>query len=373
MSWKSWLQGAAAAGLLMLGTACTAHWVVASPPRPQTVVVREPPPAPVEVIPPRPGVQYVWVKGHWTWREPSERYQWTPGYWQYTGREARGDSNGRGNDGRDEHARDDDDRRGRGDHGYEGENVHVYGHPPRDREERVPPRPGQDYEWNRGHWVWHQNVKAYEWESGRWERPARRGTPNGGERGGADNEHGRGSGNDHAGRGNGNDKSDHGAQGNGNGKSDHGAQGNGNDKSDHGAQQPPKEEPPRTAKPRPEVKPVPPRPEPPKAVVVKPQIEVRPQGESHDPTPVAGPDKKGERAKVVVFATKQPPKDRVEKAPRSVMRGQVWIGGHWTWQRNDYVWTAGHWAVPAKGFHSWVPGHWAHEARGWYYVDGYWK
>ena len=39
-----------------------------------------PPPRRVEVIPARPGVEYVWIAGHWTWA--SREYAWTPGHWE---------------------------------------------------------------------------------------------------------------------------------------------------------------------------------------------------------------------------------------------------------------------------------------------------
>jgi hypothetical protein len=44
-------------------------------------VDRAPPPRRVEVVPVRPGPEYVWVAGYWTWGAPRE-YVWTPGRWQ---------------------------------------------------------------------------------------------------------------------------------------------------------------------------------------------------------------------------------------------------------------------------------------------------
>ncbi|HTR77548.1 MAG TPA: hypothetical protein VMH39_05540 [Gemmatimonadaceae bacterium] len=42
--------------------------------------VREPPAERVEVIPAAPGASYVWIKGHWLWRDND--YVWTPGRWE---------------------------------------------------------------------------------------------------------------------------------------------------------------------------------------------------------------------------------------------------------------------------------------------------
>jgi YXWGXW repeat-containing protein len=51
-------------------------------PRPRVgveYVVRQPPVERVEVIPASPGMQYVWVKGHWGWRR--DDFEWIPGHW----------------------------------------------------------------------------------------------------------------------------------------------------------------------------------------------------------------------------------------------------------------------------------------------------
>ncbi|MBI4502170.1 MAG: YXWGXW repeat-containing protein [Gemmatimonadetes bacterium] len=38
-----------------------------------------PPPAPVEVISPRPGEYFVWIEGSWLWDD--QVYVWSPGRW----------------------------------------------------------------------------------------------------------------------------------------------------------------------------------------------------------------------------------------------------------------------------------------------------
>lgn len=44
------------------------------------VVVREgPPPLREEIIAERPGPNFVWVRGHWVWRD---RWVWAPGHWR---------------------------------------------------------------------------------------------------------------------------------------------------------------------------------------------------------------------------------------------------------------------------------------------------
>lgn len=51
-------------------------------PRPRVGVeyaMRQPPVERVEVIPTSPGVEYVWVRGHWGWQRND--YAWIPGRW----------------------------------------------------------------------------------------------------------------------------------------------------------------------------------------------------------------------------------------------------------------------------------------------------
>ncbi len=43
-------------------------------------VEEAPPPARVEVIPVRPGVEYVWIEGYWSW---NNAYVWVPGRWDH--------------------------------------------------------------------------------------------------------------------------------------------------------------------------------------------------------------------------------------------------------------------------------------------------
>ncbi|MGH7264560.1 MAG: YXWGXW repeat-containing protein [Candidatus Rokuibacteriota bacterium] len=39
------------------------------------------PQAPSEVMTPQPGPGYVWVPGHYTWRNQDRTYVWVPGHW----------------------------------------------------------------------------------------------------------------------------------------------------------------------------------------------------------------------------------------------------------------------------------------------------
>jgi hypothetical protein len=51
-------------------------------PRPRVgvaYVMRQPPSERVEIVSASPGVEYVWVKGHWGWRRND--YEWIPGRW----------------------------------------------------------------------------------------------------------------------------------------------------------------------------------------------------------------------------------------------------------------------------------------------------
>jgi hypothetical protein len=63
-------------GTLAFAAACAIN------PRPRTgveYVMRQPPAERVEVIPAAPGAEYVWVKGHWGWRQSD--YEWIAGHW----------------------------------------------------------------------------------------------------------------------------------------------------------------------------------------------------------------------------------------------------------------------------------------------------
>jgi hypothetical protein len=57
--------------------------VVVAQPQPtaqSTIVVTQAPPAPqAENVPARPGSDYVWVAGYWSWR--NNRYEWVAGHW----------------------------------------------------------------------------------------------------------------------------------------------------------------------------------------------------------------------------------------------------------------------------------------------------
>lgn len=70
----------AVASLPLLGAGCAHHH------HHDDVVVEarvyadaEPPVDRVEVIPPRPSPDHIWVKGHYIWR--GGRYEWGPGRW----------------------------------------------------------------------------------------------------------------------------------------------------------------------------------------------------------------------------------------------------------------------------------------------------
>ncbi|MBU6408902.1 MAG: YXWGXW repeat-containing protein [Verrucomicrobia bacterium] len=71
-----------AVGLPLLAGCVTR--TVYRPARGQTVVVTtrtEPPPARIEVRPPSPGIEYVWIAGAWSWR--GGNWVWVPGRWTW--------------------------------------------------------------------------------------------------------------------------------------------------------------------------------------------------------------------------------------------------------------------------------------------------
>ena len=72
---KAWLTAALVAATFSL-SAC----VVVPPQRPVAVwAPMAPPPPRVEVIPPRPYPEYVWITGHWTWE--NDHHRWQEGRW----------------------------------------------------------------------------------------------------------------------------------------------------------------------------------------------------------------------------------------------------------------------------------------------------
>lgn len=67
----------------ILTISCASHPVASPrltlPPEPRIVIPREPPPGRVELIPPQPRSDAVWIDGVWNWFE--RRWVWTKGSW----------------------------------------------------------------------------------------------------------------------------------------------------------------------------------------------------------------------------------------------------------------------------------------------------
>ena len=79
-----------------------------------------------------------------------------------------------------------------------------------------------------------------------------------------------------------------------------------------------------------------------------------------------GPDK-------VVIVTRRPPSPRREVQPRRPSSRHVWVGGHWTWQREEYVWASGQWVVAPRHGARWIAGHWKKQRGGWVWAAGHWR
>src|SRR5450631_2877013 len=58
---------------------------------------------------------------------------------------------------------------------------------------------------------------------------------------------------------------------------------------------------------------------------------------------VAGP------AFSVMYITHEPPQSPVEIVITRRNVDEVWVSGHWSANKNDYVWTKGRWALPDAG------------------------
>jgi hypothetical protein len=147
------------------------------------IVVREAPPAPrYEDRGPQPGPDFFWVEGrwsrdrdHWVWirghwdRAPRPAVIWVPGHWD------RRDDGWVWIDGhwvdRDDRARHEHaDRDDRGPPPPPAE-VIEQDRLPEPYAEVIPPPPGPDFLWVRGHWVW--SDRRWVWAHGRYDRRPR--------------------------------------------------------------------------------------------------------------------------------------------------------------------------------------------------------
>lgn len=63
---------------LAVGTALLCGCLVAPPPG-EVLVVRRPPPDRIEIVTARPGPDYTWIRGHWSWS--GSDYVWVGGRW----------------------------------------------------------------------------------------------------------------------------------------------------------------------------------------------------------------------------------------------------------------------------------------------------
>ena len=75
----------------------------------------------------------------------------------------------------------------------------------------------------------------------------------------------------------------------------------------------------------------------------------------------------------VAYGTYEPPVAQTEFIPASPGFNYVWVGGHWSWNVNQYIWVPGSWVVPARGYSVWVPGRWDRDGYGWYWTNGFWR
>lgn len=87
--------------VLTVGLSLSLAGCLMGPPPGSVLVVRRPPPPRVEIITARPGPDYTWIRGHWSWG--GNDYVWAAGRWDRpvrpTAREDRRDA-GRGHDDR---------------------------------------------------------------------------------------------------------------------------------------------------------------------------------------------------------------------------------------------------------------------------------
>lgn len=170
--WTSLLVVGALVGCLLLA-GCKLVWprharvYVVPPP----VLVTDGPPEPlVEVIPPLPGLGYVWITGYWHWQEHEHHWAWQRGRYEprpHPGAEWRPP-----------------------DYRREGNRWHYApGHwteppartyvvppplivtagPPAPLAEVIPRLPGPNYIWIAGYWHWPENQHRWVWQRGHYE------------------------------------------------------------------------------------------------------------------------------------------------------------------------------------------------------------
>ena len=74
-----------------------------------------------------------------------------------------------------------------------------------------------------------------------------------------------------------------------------------------------------------------------------------------------------------VYVKKTPPARKVVVVkPVKPHHNNVWVKGHWKWEKNRYTWHDGRWLQPKPGF-VWIDGHWKKTKHGYIWVEGHWK
>lgn len=71
-----------------------------------------------------------------------------------------------------------------------------------------------------------------------------------------------------------------------------------------------------------------------------------------------------------IYVQVAPPAPRYEVVP-APRRGQVWVPGHWEWNRRHYTWVGGYFVQARPGYHYAQP-QWVQHGNRWGYERGGW-
>jgi YXWGXW repeat-containing protein len=72
-----------------------------------------------------------------------------------------------------------------------------------------------------------------------------------------------------------------------------------------------------------------------------------------------------------IIVREAPPRRVVETVLVAPAPNTVWVGGHYTWQDNQWLWVPGTWVTPPQPGAFWVDGRWDENTKSW--TEGHWE
>lgn len=80
----------------------------------------------------------------------------------------------------------------------------------------------------------------------------------------------------------------------------------------------------------------------------------------------------GQAVPVGFYVTAAPPPPKADEPIGTAKPGEIWIAGHWNYDRDGYVWLPGHWEAPPRPGKKWRAPYWGQHAGGWKLHEGKW-